>query len=291
MTTRTDIVVDFKRSPRIAEIAVGSVEIIMQDYVDTIRPIESSFTAMSHPYLLNAEGKAVLGGGKLTGITNTEQDLKLAFNPDTTPAETGTVTTGSSPPTPTGEISFTDTAALFETNGVARGSMVVNFTDQSIADVIEVLSETSLTTKTLVNGIGNTFDVLDVYHVFNITQVTATGGNLVGVDSVGDPANAVLPTAFTQVINESDVSAALISGTGVTQGDKDDIENQIFDRIVEAGFSFEALIRLMASNAAANVVQQLDGSYVIRDINDTKDRITGDDAVNGGRTISATDGT
>lgn len=210
MTTRTDIVVDFKRSPRIAEIAVGSVEIIQQDYVDTIRVIESSFTAMSHPYLLNAEGKAVLGVGKLTGITSTEQDLKLAFNPDTTPGETGTVTTGSSAPTKSGEITFIDTAATFITNGVERGSMVINFTDQSIADVVEVISEISLTTKTLVNGIGNTFDISDVYHVYNITQVVVTGGNLVGVDAVGDPANAVLPTAFTQVINESDTSAALL---------------------------------------------------------------------------------
>jgi hypothetical protein len=61
--------------------------------------------------------------------------------------------------------------------------------------------------------------------------------------------------------------------------------------VVETGYSFEQLTRIMAAVAAGNITQQPDGSYVIRDISDTKDRVTGDDAANGGRTISAADGT
>jgi hypothetical protein len=55
------------------------VELLVQDYVDTTRPFEASFEAMSHPYLINAGGKDDLGGGKLVDITLSEQDLKVAF--------------------------------------------------------------------------------------------------------------------------------------------------------------------------------------------------------------------
>lgn len=200
MTTRTDVAYDLRRSPRIAEVASPSVEMLVQDYVDTTRPFESSFEAMSHLFLASAGGKDDLGGGKLVEITMTEEDMKLAFEARTTPAETGTVTTGSGAPTLQGEITFIDTAATFVTNGVARGSMVVNFTDQSIADVVQVTNETTLVTKTLVNGIGNTFDTSDVYHVFNVIQMTVQGGNVVAVDNMDVAANAILPTAFSQVV-------------------------------------------------------------------------------------------
>jgi hypothetical protein len=73
-----------------------------------------------------------------------------------------------------------------------------------------------------------------------------------------------------------------------TSGLVDDI---IFARLIEAGFDFEQVMRLLAAEAAGSIVQLPDGSYRIRDINDTKDRITGDDAAEGGRTITATDAT
>jgi hypothetical protein len=77
---------------------------------------------------------------------------------------------------------------------------VINFTDRSIADVVAVDDLNTLTTKTLVNGIDNTFEVNDFYHVFNVEQMTIQGGNLVGLDQNLDATNAVLPTAFTQVV-------------------------------------------------------------------------------------------
>jgi hypothetical protein len=172
---------------------------LVQDYVDTVRPFESSFEAMSHTFLISASGKDDLGGGKLVEITMSEKDLKLSFEARTTPAQTGTVTTGSSAPV-VGEISFIDTGATFIANGVTRGSLVINFTDQSVADVVEVISETELMTKTLVNGIGNTFDVADVYHIFNVEQMTVQGGNVVAVDNMAATTNAIQPTAFTQVV-------------------------------------------------------------------------------------------
>lgn len=178
----------------------------MQDVVDTVRKLEDAFKGMSFSKLLNASGKEDLGGGVEVGITVALQDAKIAFEARTTPAQTGTVSTNPGTPV-TGQDVFTDSSATFITNGVARGSLVINFTDNSIADVVSVDSETQITTKTLVNGIGNTYDVNDVYHVFNIIQVSATGGNLTAVDSNQVSIPAILPTAFTQVVLTASSSA------------------------------------------------------------------------------------
>ncbi|KPK74179.1 MAG: hypothetical protein AMJ84_00355 [Acidithiobacillales bacterium SM23_46] len=69
-----------------------------------------------------------------------------------------------------------------------------------------------------------------------------------------------------------------------------DIAN-IFAYVVENGETFEQQMRLIRADAAGKVVQAGDGSYAIRDAADSKDRIVGDDAANGGRDISSTDGT
>ena len=208
MTTRNDVDVEFFSSPRVAEVRAPSTEIIMQDLVDTMRIQEETFRGMSFDKLINASGKEDLGGGVKVGITVAMQNLLLAFAGRTTPAESGTVTS-SLAPTVANQQRFEDTAADFITAGVQRGSLLINFTDQSVADVVEVESATVLRTKTLVEGIGNTYDVADVYKVWNIVQVSATGGNLVAVDEVQSVIAAILPTAFTQVVLTSSASATL----------------------------------------------------------------------------------
>lgn len=209
MTTRDDVAFDLSRSPRIAQIAAPSIEMIMQDYVDTTRPFESSFEAMSHPFLMSASGKEDLGGGTLVSITVEEQDLKLSFQARTTAAQTGTVTTGSGPPDVNDEQTFIDTSATFITNNVTRGSLVINFTDMSVADVAEVVSETELITVALVNGTDDDYDIGDAYQVYNIVQVKTTGGNLVAVDAVDVTFPAILPTAFTQVLQTTASSGTI----------------------------------------------------------------------------------
>jgi len=208
MAVRNDITVDFSRSPRVATVAAPSVEVTMQDYVDTIRTIESSFQAMSFPYLIDASGKQPLGGGVFVGITVSQLNLKLAFEARYTPAQTGTVTTGSSAPV-NNEISLIDAAATFITNGVMRGDTVINNTDGSSSDVTEVVSETELITKVPTNGTDNQYDIADAYKVMPTIQCTSTGGNLVGFDELGALTNAILPTAFTQVIQTTSSSATL----------------------------------------------------------------------------------
>ena len=223
MTTRNDVVPTYVTSPRVLEVQAPSTEMTMQDLVDTARKLEDSFQGMGNLKLLDASGKEDLGGGVTVGITVALQDARLAFEGRTTPAETGTVT--SNPGTPiAGQDVFVDSAANFTINNVERGSLVINFTDQSIAEVVAVENSTTLRTKTLVNGIGNTYDVNDVYQVFNIIQCTATGGNLTAVDDLQQTAKQILPTAFTQVVITASASA--------TNQNSESIEYASFDNRV-----------------------------------------------------------
>ena len=215
MATRDDVVVDFEPSPRIAIVDAPSVEFVVQDIVDTLRKREDTFRGQSEAKLLDASGKDDLGGGVSVGITAALQDTQIAFEGRTTPAETGTVTTasstpvGNSPPRKDGLIELIDSNADFVTANIQRGSLVINFSDQSIAEVYSVISPTTLVTRTLVNGITNTFQIGDVYHVFNIIQCELIGGNLVGVDENGQPIIPISPTAFTQVVRTASSSATL----------------------------------------------------------------------------------
>lgn len=206
MTTRNDVTPVWSTSPRVLEVAAPSTEFIVQDVVDTVRKLEDRFDGMGFDHLLNAAGKEDLGGGVQVGITATLQDAKVAFEGRTTAAQTGTVTGAPIAPITNQQI-MQDTSATFVTNLVARGSLVINFSDQSIAEVISVDSQTQLTTKTLTNGITNTYVVNDAYQVFNIIQCTASGGNLVAVNSVGSAFSPILPTAFTQVVLTASSSA------------------------------------------------------------------------------------
>jgi hypothetical protein len=209
MTTRDDVNADYQPSPRVVEVAAPSTELTVQDLVDTLRISEEGFSeGLAFDKLIDAAGKEDLGGGVLVGITANLQDAQVSFEARRTPAETGTVTTGSGAGT-NGLQTFEDAAADFVTAGVARGSLVINFTDNSIADVYEVVNATTLTTRTLVNGSGNTYDVADDYQVFNIIQCNISGGNLVAEDDLGAQLSPVVPTAFTQIVRTASSSATL----------------------------------------------------------------------------------
>ena len=86
-------------------------------------------------------------------------------------------------------------------------------------------------------------------------------------------------------------SAGLIARGTFTSDDVAIIVAGIFGNVLEGTETFEQLLALLRAAAAGTIVEQPDGSYVIKSADGAKDRITGDDAANGGRTISATDGT
>jgi len=217
VASRDDVTVELTTSPRVAEVSAPSQEITMQDLVDTLRDIEASFQGTSYEKLLNASGKEDLGGGVQVGITVALQNLLLAFQARTTPAEEGTVSTNPGSAI-SGLDTFTDASATFVTNDVKRGSLVINFDDRSIADVVSVDSETQLTTKVLVNGVSNTYGIGDNYQVFNIIKVKADGGNLTAVDELQASIDPILPTAFTQVILTSSSSATSTSQDALERG-------------------------------------------------------------------------
>ena len=220
MTSRDDVEVDFSQSPRVVTVLEPATEYSMQDLVDTERLLEGSFRGMSEDKLLNASGKEDLGGGVVVGITVSHQNALVAFQARFTPAQIGTITTASGGPIG-GTVRLIDASATFITKNVARGSYYINFTDMSVGDVVEVISETELRVTVPVNGSGNTLDISDDYHVYNITQVNATGGNLTAVDDVGSTIAPVLPTWGTQVV--------LTSSSSATLSESDDIQYASFN--------------------------------------------------------------
>lgn len=79
MTTRTDVTVTWEASPRMIIVASPSVDISMQDLVDTVRKLEDTVRGMSELKLLNASGKEALGGGVTVGITVELQNAVVEF--------------------------------------------------------------------------------------------------------------------------------------------------------------------------------------------------------------------
>ncbi len=88
MTIRTDISVDWETSPRIITVGSPSVEITMQDLLDTMRDTEAKVANMDDLSIIDAAGKENLGGGIKVGLTVTLLNAKLAFEARTGPTWT-----------------------------------------------------------------------------------------------------------------------------------------------------------------------------------------------------------
>ena len=159
MVTRTDVAIDFNESPRLAEVAAPSDEYNAQDVVDTTRVTEATFQGLSHSKLLDSSGKQDIGDGVFVGITNAFQNMQVAFESRLTPTAQGTITTAA-----VNGMTLIDSTATFVATGVSRGAVVINFTDQSITEVLSVDSETELTTRVLRAGFGNTYGIADTYN-------------------------------------------------------------------------------------------------------------------------------
>ncbi len=210
MAERSDISVEWSLSPRLIEVADPSAEVVIQDLHDTLRSEtktaagESDIDNLDEPFLIDSAGKEDLGGGVTVGITSTLQNAQLAFESRLTPTAAGTVTTADA-----GGTTLTDSAATFQTDGVTRGAVVINFTDQSITEVLSVDSETQLTTRPLRSGTDDDYDLSDAYKVWNIETCNVSGGNLVALDAGDTAIDPVFPTAFTQIVRTASSSATL----------------------------------------------------------------------------------
>lgn len=78
--------------------------------------------------------------------------------------------------------------------------------------------------------------------------------------------------------------------TGLT-GLAAEIATNIMAYIIETGFTFEEVMKILAAHAAGDVSEDQDGNYTISAIDKSKTRISGSDAVNGGRSITSVDAT
>ncbi len=213
MTERSDLTTFWEEDPRIIEIADPSTEIIIQDLHDTLKSNteqasenDDSLLPMDDDPIIDSQGKANLGGGDFTGITATMLDSQLAFESRLTPASEGTITTINL----AGD-TLIDSGADFVADGVQRGDVVINFTDESITEVLSRDTDMQLTTRVLRAGTNDDYEVADVYKIWNIIQCTVSGGNLVGVDELDAEQSPIFPTAFTQIILARATSPTLVN--------------------------------------------------------------------------------
>ena len=73
------LTIDPQVSPRLITIAAPDTEITVQEIVNWCREWEQTPDGMAFPYLIDAAGKDVLGGGKFVGITATFKDVQIEF--------------------------------------------------------------------------------------------------------------------------------------------------------------------------------------------------------------------
>jgi hypothetical protein len=79
MAIRYDVSIDWVSSPRLLTVAAPSVEISIQEIVDTCRYLEDTTPGENYEYLIDAAGKEPLGGIVSVGITATLNNAQIAF--------------------------------------------------------------------------------------------------------------------------------------------------------------------------------------------------------------------
>lgn len=122
---------------------------------------------------------------------------------------------------------------------------------------------------------------------------------LAGTDGVADEVTVSLAMGRLQLAASN--TAGTISVRGICDFDDQSagstvetsglVDSIIFGRLIETGYTFEEIVRILSAHAAGDVDEPVDGTYEIRDINDTKTRIAGTQTVNGGRNVTSVDGT
>ena len=205
MTIRDDIQIQWYEDPRIAEITTASNEVSAQDSHDTLATLQDQPEGHQFPFLVSSAGKENLGGGSLVGITSTLQNTQYApqrSSPRSTTVDT--VTTG-------GTNTVICSGATFQTDGVQRGDWILNWTDQSITEVLTVTSETELQVRTPegLAASSNDFAVNDVLTVWEVSEFQLAGGNFVAIDDVGGDINPLF-TVFGRFATRTSAASATL---------------------------------------------------------------------------------
>ena len=208
MAERSDITVDWGKSPRIAEVALPSTELAAQDLHDTFKSdtlqaseADDSLDNMDDDPLIDSAGKESLGGGTNVGITSTLENTQIAFG-RTAPITSGTVTTASA-------LFLTDSSATFITDGVERGDWVINWTDKCVTEIVQVDSETVLECRPLSGGTNDTFSLNDEYTVWDVEEAQLLGGNIVALDDADQEINPLF-TSFGRFCTRTSAASATL---------------------------------------------------------------------------------
>ena len=216
MAERADINVLWGEDVRLVEVALPSVVLINQDLHDTLNSNtlqpgmpDDSLDNMDDDPIIASAGKEDLGGGVEVGITSSLLNAQVAFGA-TSPVSSGTITTADS----TG-IFLEDSTKSFLSDGTKRGDWIINFDDESVTEILEVVSDTILKTRGLRDGTTNQFNLADRYKVWEVSEATLSGGNTVAEDALGNPINPLFTTFGRFATKSSSSSATLASQTDV----------------------------------------------------------------------------
>ena len=212
MTIRTDIEIDWYENPRIANITTASNEITVQDSHDTLATIEDEGEGNQFPFLVSSAGKEALGGGTEVGITQTLQNVQYAPS-RTAPRSTttDTITTG-------GANTVICAGATFIADAVKRGDYVLNWTDQSVSEVLTITSETELQVRipTGLAASSNDYAVSDVITIWQVLEFNLSGGNFVAINDADADIDPVFPV-FGRFISKASASSATLQSQSALQ--------------------------------------------------------------------------
>lgn len=189
MAERGDITIEWPRSPRIIRVARPSTDLLTQDLVDTCRAQEALVENLDQDRLIfDAAGKQDIGNGVEVGITTQLNNAVIQFEQRAISVSQGTSQASG------GEV-LNDLSATFITDGVLPGATVINFTDQSICTVLEVVSETQVETTPLEDGSLNVWTLNDAYKIWNVDTCQLNGGNVVAQDDLAQEISPILAAA------------------------------------------------------------------------------------------------
>ncbi|UCD24754.1 MAG: hypothetical protein JSW51_02215, partial [Gemmatimonadota bacterium] len=179
------------------EVALPSTEVINQDLHDTLNSntlqpgmSDDSLENMDDDQIIDSAGKEDLGGGVEVGITSTLLNGQIAFG-RTSPRSTTTDTV-----TTAGTNNVICSGANFVGDNVARGDWVINWTDFSVSEVLEVISATELRVRTPTGlaASSNDFAINDVITVWEVAECELGGGNTVALDAADLSINPLFTT-------------------------------------------------------------------------------------------------
>jgi hypothetical protein len=124
---------------------------------------------------------------------------------------------------------------------------------------------------------------------FEADQTINISGQLAPQDSTLPMTVATLGGYTVLGFNVQPVAQVISSGVTLAATEVTAIRDAVFANLIEGGYSFEEVIRIIAAACAGDIEQAVDGTYTIRGLDEATARILGELSTNNGRTINSID--